>query len=880
MAYVKRGLPDDPVDLRDPLAFQGGAKLFLRERAAATADDVDVTEKILGVVAEEEGVTPESLVVDVKDLESSYDGRWLIFAARVVAEPVDANLDDTTWNIWLYDLETREASYLVPSRTRRNEGVEAGGGHDIAPHFLPDDRVVFSSTRQVASQARLLNEGRSQIFSALDEDGDDPAAVLHIYDPLQRDSEFKQISFNLSHDLDPVVLSNGEIVFSRWNNTATDHISLYRIEPSGAGLSVLYGYHSQSAGTDGAPIEYTQPRELDDGRLASLARRFASDTFGGDIVLVDTEGYVELDRSVAGNEGGQGHEPLTDREVRTDGLLSRGGQFGSVYPLSDGTGRLLLTWSECRVIDQEVVLEEQEAAEAGDLLPCTLEPDNTRAAPYLYGAWVYDPVADTQKPVVLAEEGFQISEIIAVEARDYPSLLSLPQDYDGNLALENQGKLRIDSVYDIDGRDASPLGIARHAEPGTNPYRDRPARFLRVVLPVPLPDDEVLEIPRYAFGVNRGFGFREIAGYAPIEPDGSVTVTVPADRAFTIEVLDAEAKRIGPRHDYWLQVARGEVLRCSGCHERGSTIPHGRLDAQPVSANPGARALTGGILGFPGTDANDLFANETGDTMAEVWDFHRPLDNEVVAVRQLATEPAYTDQWSGPDRSPDADILDLAYDPAWTDIPAESPIVVANLDPALPGRIVINYPDHIQPIWQRERDTIIDAAGNAVTSCIGCHSTEGDTRVAAGQLDLSDEPSDVDPDHLRSYRELLSADAEQWLSDAGAPADRLRSCTTLDDQGNTLTTVDTVPIAPVMRAGSAMASAGFFDCFSGGACGPSAAPPLPDNCTEEGGEVITATQNTVNHQGLLSPAERRLIAEWLDIGAQYFNNPFDVRLSE
>ena len=31
-----------------------------------------------------------------------------------------------------------------------------------------------------------------------------------------------------------------------------------------------------------------------------------------------------------------------------------------------------------------------------------------------------------------------------------------------------------------------------------------------------------------------------------------------------------------------------------------------------------------------------------------------------------------------------------------------------------------------------------------------------------------------------------------------------------------------------------------------------------------------------SHRDFLSPAELRLIAEWLDIGGQYFNNPFDA----
>ena len=29
------------------------------------------------------------------------------------------------------------------------------------------------------------------------------------------------------------------------------------------------------------------------------------------------------------------------------------------------------------------------------------------------------------------------------------------------------------------------------------------------------------------------------------------------------------------------------------------------------------------------------------------------------------------------------------------------------------------------------------------------------------------------------------------------------------------------------------------------------------------------------HAGYLTPAELRLVSEWVDIGAQYFNNPFD-----
>jgi hypothetical protein len=58
-------------------------------------------------------------------------------------------------------------------------------------------------------------------------------------------------------------------------------------------------------------------------------------------------------------------------------------------------------------------------------------------------------------------------------------------------------------------------------------------------------------------------------------------------------------------------------------------------------------------------------------------------------------------------------------------------------------------------------------------------------------------------------------------------------------------------VNPSMVAGSANASTQFFSRFDAGG----------------------------THEGYLSDAEKRLIAEWLDIGAQYYNNPFAAPLN-
>ena len=113
----------------------------------------------------------------------------------------------------------------------------ADDGQDVAPHYLPDGRIVFSSTRQRQSKAILLDEGKPQ-FEAQDESDGEPAFVLHVMNA--DGSDLRQVSFNQSHDLDPAVLPDGRVVFSRWDRApGHDEISLYTMRPDGSDLQLL-----------------------------------------------------------------------------------------------------------------------------------------------------------------------------------------------------------------------------------------------------------------------------------------------------------------------------------------------------------------------------------------------------------------------------------------------------------------------------------------------------------------------------------------------------------------------------------------------------------------------------------------------------------------
>ena len=252
--------------------------------------------------------------------------------------------DQPKWNIWEYAIATDTLRRLIVS------DLTAQQGHDISPHYLPDGRIMFASTRQQTAKAILINDGKPQ-FDARDEDREEPAFVLHVMRDDGRD-EFKQVSFNQSSDYEPTVLDNGKVLFSRWDHAGSDNgIHLYQMNPDGTELELLYGAESHLTGTNNSAVQFISAREMPDGRIMAIVRPFDHPELGGAITVIDTPTYVENTQPVASSVGmtGPAQTAATPNQVRTDLEPSPGGRFSSAFPLWDGTGRVLTTWSICRL---------------------------------------------------------------------------------------------------------------------------------------------------------------------------------------------------------------------------------------------------------------------------------------------------------------------------------------------------------------------------------------------------------------------------------------------------------------------------------------------------------------------------------------------------
>ena len=822
IAYTKGPLFDDQMqlqvntDLRTLTRFDVGTDLYLLDRASPSATEKNITFP----VTQGKG--------DVQGVDISADGKRVLFAMRGPFDPNLAAKDQPTWNIWEYDIPSGSLRRIISS------DLIAEAGQDISPHYLPDGRIIFASTRQQRSKAILLDEGKPQ-FSALEEDRKEPAYVLHVMD--SDGGNLHQVSFNQSHDLDPTVLADGKVLFSRWDHAgAVDAINLYEMNPDGTQLQLLYGARSHQTGTNGGEVEFVDPHEMADGKIMTVIRPFDQPDLGGDLVTIDTGTYVENTQPLAADAGmsGPAQVSATQSRVRTDALPSPGGHFSSAFPLWDGTNRVLVSWSMCRLIDSNNMI-----------VPCTdqlLADPNVQTAPPLYGIWMYDPAKQTLLPVVVGEEGVFIGDVVAAQPRGNPQVIvdSTPIGLGANLAADDAGILDIRSVYDVDGADTANPSIDALADPAQTTAAQRPARFLRIVKAVSIPDKDLVNLKNTAFGPDTRQGMREIVGYAPIEPDGSVRVEVPANVALAVSVLDANGRRISPRHQNWLQVRPGEEVKCNGCHAPQSGLSHGRPGSFD-SVYAGAPST-----GVPFANTVSTFIPDFGETMAETRT-RVSCQTDNCAALKPSVDLLYQDVWTDPAvRTPDAP-LEYRYKNLTTPAPTSLSCMTSWTSLC---RIVVDYETNIHPLWSVDRK-VVDASG-AVTAdhtCTqgGCHApvdAMSNTAVPAAQLNLTDGLSPVQMDQFNAYRQLLFTHNEQEVVN-GALQDVVVN-QGVDANGNPI--LVNVPIPPPMSAAGANASTRFFSVFAAGG----------------------------SHAGYMTPDELRLIAEWLDIGAQYYNNPFDV----
>jgi len=829
VAYVKRPTgafsnPTDSVNSAD------GGDLYVREKSSPSSPEVNIT----GSYTNGAG--------DVSDPEVSYDGTKLLFAMRCSAQSSPscynyqgAGIYDYSWNIWEYDLRTRQMRRIIAdSRVSRL-------GNDVDPAYLPGSKIVFTSTRQAttcnpqtsnspqpptAVQCAAAGSTPGAVgYRYTDEYEREPVTVLHVMN--SDGTDIKQISFNQSHDRNPTVLATGEIMYARWDHVGgRNQFSIFKINPDGSDYFILYGAHSPGN-------SYLHPRPMPDGRVISSLMPLSGTREGGSLEIIDVANYSENDEPADG-VGASNQVGRREGQFQATRLMNTGasesehtamrgmgvsplGRYTTPYPLFDGSNRVLVAYTPSQPVTENNAFVGTRTVEG---------------APQ-YGIWMLNLDRGTLNVVVPPQAGYLFSDPVAIQPRPEPAPKSGSGFVDPGLASAGLGLLNVKSVYDTDGRGRMGSAVLATGEtiptipqsggrpdlnimknPANAQYGSRVARFFRITKAVPTPDG----LEREAIGEEE-FEMQQIVGYGVIEPDGSMTARVPANTPVSITALDREGRGF-THHTNWIQVRPGETRTCNGCHSprRGAA-----LNGTGVANN------------------HPLATPNASESMSET------RINNGQSVDSLRRDPSYTDFWTGvynaafnANTTPESDIV-FSYDGAsglgghgHAAIP--SPVrarsgATCNASSWSPVNcaIVINYETHIQPIWNAH--------------CVSCHSG---TAPSAG-LDLSDTRSAIFG-RLNSYQELLVGDPV--IGTNGLPV------ITIDEDGDIR-----------IQREPAMVNAG-----------NSRSSTLIERLYEQellaSGTVCTGGGCT-NHAGMLNAAEKRLISEWVDIGAQYYNDPFD-----
>jgi hypothetical protein len=741
----------------------------------------------------------------------------------------------------------------------------ASQGHDVDPAYLPGGKIVFTSTRQASSRQNpnTSSEPGAVGYLYTDEYERETVTVLHVMD--NDGTNIKQISFNQSHDRNPTVLPTGEIIYARWDHVGgRNQFSIFKINPDGSDYFVQYGAHSPGN-------SYLHPRPMADGRVISTVMPLSGTREGGSLEVIDVANYSENDDPADGvgtpNQLGQRTGQFqaskllntgasdSDHEAMRDMGVSPLGRYMSPYPLFDGTNRVLVAYTPSQPVEEDNQFVGRRIVEG--------DPQ--------YGIWMLNLDRGTLNVVVPPQAGYLLSDPVALQARPEPAPKTGSGFVDTTLAGSGLGVLNVKSVYDTDGRGrmgpevlVSGECIPRQSDPSAcinsgnrtpnllamkNPanataYEGRVARFFRITKSVPTPSG----LERETIGEEE-FEMQQIVGYGVVEPDGSMTARVPANTPVTITVLDREGRDF-THHTNWIQVRPGETRTCNGCH---SPRRGGALNGADIANN------------------HPLAPAGNNESMAETRLFH--VDS---TFADLKRDPDYVDFWTPAYRNNppfnvgvpagDETGISISYDDLGTHGHAAIPSPVRARNGATcngaswnPVRcaIVINYETHIQPIWNEH--------------CVSCHG--GGSPDA--DLDLSDTTSAV-LGRLNSYQELLVGDPRLCTN----PASTTPPCTlglpiiTIDEDGEIRISREPSLVA----AGNARSSTLIERLYEKELRGAGTACTVADPVGNPGGPCTNTDADgnaRVNHVNLLNAAEKRLVSEWVGIGAQYYNDPFD-----
>ncbi|MCL1919481.1 MAG: discoidin domain-containing protein [Kiritimatiellaeota bacterium] len=396
-----------------------------------------------------------------------------------------------------------------------------------------------------------------------------PTFVLYRCD--KNGDNITQLSYGIENETTPSVLPDGRILFTRWEYVDRHEMEFHKLwwkRPDGTMISHYYGNDTIY------PLMISEARAIP-GTLKVLANGMGHHNYhAGTIILIDI---------TKGENGPDAVTRITPEVLYGESNetgYSTHGQYSTPWPLNENL--FLATYSPVEVHSQGRLPPETPYIIAlvddfGGREPLYIDTDAACFSPV--------PVVAQKLPSIIPN---QLPDIATLKGKDKETGVYMVQDV--NLTRNDpEGKIK----------------------PGDIKF----LRFNQIyVKNIPSSDKISRDVPNAAP--------KRILGTVPVEPDGSVSVRVPAGIPLQIQALDKDGRAILTERSFHY-LRPGERRGCIGCHE-----PVG------VSLKPNPNLFT-----REPRDLTPELCQDDGEGVSFLKMVQPVLDRHCIACHGLAADP-------------------------------------------------------------------------------------------------------------------------------------------------------------------------------------------------------------------------------------------------
>lgn len=215
----------------DYLTWRPGGGIYVIEDAAAGLDD-----RVVRAIVDPDSMETAGDGV-YRDPDLSWDARRVVFAHKG-----KQNGDTSLYEIGVDGMGLKRLTQPSTDCTAPRPVRALGSGrHDITPAYLPDGKIVFTSTRP-AGRVPCFNS-EVDVLHVMNADGSNPRCL----------------SVNNVNEFDPAILPDGRIMYGRWeyvDKTALYMQSLWTMAPDGTQETALFANNTAkpTAVLDAKPV--------------------------------------------------------------------------------------------------------------------------------------------------------------------------------------------------------------------------------------------------------------------------------------------------------------------------------------------------------------------------------------------------------------------------------------------------------------------------------------------------------------------------------------------------------------------------------------------------------------------------------------------------